>query len=38
MPNDVLLETSKPIDSVETSIIEESEAASLVALRVEKED
>lgn len=38
MPNDVLLETSKAVDDVEVSVVEESEAASLVALRVEKEE
>ena len=37
MPSDVLV-TSKNIDNVETSISEESESATLVALRVEKEE
>ena len=37
MPSDVLV-TSKNIDSVEAVVKEESEAASLVALRVEKEE
>ena len=37
MPSDVLV-TSKVVDSVETVITEESEASSLVALRVEKEE
>ena len=37
MPSDVLV-TSKSVDSIVTEVSEESEAASLVALRVEKEE
>ena len=37
MPSDVLV-TSKNVDSIETSISEETEPSSLVALRVEKEE
>ena len=38
MPNDVLLETSKEVDGVEVEVSKASENASLVALRVEKEE
>ena len=38
MPNDVLLETNKNVTGVSTSVSEETENATLVALRVEKEE